>query len=140
MAEFRQAINSENADNYISTTREQVINNGVDDHINGTGEIGDYGNVFLDNDDGGDFEESMSRAMTSAELARLLGTQRTVPSTRKRKSGPAKKSVKIKVYYLPDASKLPSKFLASDPLLKLHMQQGYGKNIFLQFAYTFFSL
>jgi hypothetical protein len=88
MAEFRQAINSGNADNYISGTREQVINNGVDDHINGTGEIGDYGNVFLDNDDGGDFEESMSRAMTSAELARLLGMQRTVPSTRKSNSQP----------------------------------------------------
>ena len=104
MAEFRRAINSGNGDDYVDGTgdyaRHPIVN---------------YENVFLDNDVD-DFQEGISRATTSAELARLLGTQRTVPVTRTRKSGPAKKSVKIKVYYLPDASELPSKFLASDPL------------------------
>ena len=123
MAAFRWAINSGNGDDFVDGTgdyaRHPIVN---------------YENVFLNNDVD-DFQEGISRATTSAELARLLGTQRK--RKRKRKSGPAKKSMKIKVYYLPDASELPSKFLASDPLLKLHMQQCYGKKTLLQFAIEF---
>ena len=69
----------------------------------------------------------MAAATSSAQLARLLGTQRTTPPTKnKNKRCPRPNSVKMKIYY-PDASQLPSRFLATTALLNRHMQQGYGK-------------
>ena len=81
----------------------------------------------IDSDD--EFKENMASAISSAQLARLIGTTREKETKRKRsrKPGPSPQSVKLKLYYLPDASRLPAKFLGTDPLVCLHMSQGYGK-------------
>ena len=87
-------------------------------------------NVFFDGDDN-DFVDNLNRASTSATTAAFLaGTQRESSSAiSRRRSGPAKSTVKVKFYYLPEASVLP-KFSSRpiDPLIDQHMNLRYGKD------------
>ena len=90
-------------------------------------------NENIDNDDLEDFQgfsQNVLRASNAASTVALLGAQRirTARRPNKRAPGPAKSTLKVKVYYLPDASRLP-KFTGNpiDNLIIRHTTSGYGK-------------
>ena len=76
------------------------------------------------------FSQNVLRASNAASTVALLGAQRirTARRPNKRAPGPAKSTLKVKVYYLPDASRLP-KFTGNpiDNLIIRHTTSGYGK-------------
>ena len=89
----------------------------------------------IENDENDDFEDfqdfsqNVLRASNAASTVALLGAQRIrTARANKRSPGPAKSTLKVKVYYLPDASPLP-KFTGNpiDNLIIRHTTSGYGK-------------
>ena len=87
-------------------------------------------NAESQSDDGSedDFRLNLSRAISQANMATLLGQGRK----RKGSRGPEKRKVKVKFYYLPDACRVP-KFTVQPPedLIEIHMSQGFGKRFIL---------
>ena len=115
-----------------------------------------------------EFQDNLSRAMRTATVANLLGTSRNQPTRRRRRTpsggrtaaapadrvsspassssssrrgsrGPQKSKVKVTVYYLPDTARVP-KFtvVPTDPMIKSHMEQGYGKDLFYFATFFYF--
>ena len=83
----------------------------------------------------GSFEETEEfsdrcRDASAATMAGLLGTQRQQNNAIKHKKspGPKRRTVKIKIYHLPDASEMPNfNCKPADPKIKQHMDHGYGE-------------
>ena len=53
------------------------------------------------------------------------------PGRRSSRAGPTQSRIRLKVYYLPDASELPSSFALSNNLVMTHMRDGFGKYSYL---------
>ena len=95
-----------------------------------TSSIRDSMPTFSDDDDFDlDERDRLNAAIASADMVRMMGTDRNVskPKRQKMNPGPRQRIVRLKLYYVPDASPIPKKFQATDPFVALHMSRGYGK-------------
>ena len=87
---------------------------------------------IFDYDDDADFQVNINNCIANVDLLRSFGASLPGKSKQtKRKRGPPVRSVKIKLYNLPEGSKVP-RFnncpkKGRDPLLVEHMNEGYGK-------------
>lgn len=94
------------------------------------------------------FEPSNSAAMQHLNLTldlndpagqqfRPVPVQRSKPERGKQRPGPRPTMVRLKFYFLPDWSKLPS-LSKLDPLIQTHQDQGFGRYQCLQLYYVTF--
>ena len=95
-----------------------------------TPSIRDY-MATLSDDDGFDLDnkDRLNKAIASADIVRMMGTDRNVSKPKRQKINPGTRQriVRLKLHYVPDASPIPKKFQATDPFVALHMSRRYGK-------------